>query len=497
VLAGYLYAVRSPWSFPLLYTPYLHAPVGMSVVWSDVMPIVGLTGKAIHTVTGETVNLLGVYTLACFVLPGPAVTWALAAARVRNLVAMAAGTVFAVTMPILLWRWGHLASCAQFLIPGALALYLHTVPMRRRWTFAALWCGYLLLCLCFNNYLFVMAGAVFAAALAQRWLDGTDDWRGSAVVAAAAFLSVLLCMIALGFIGNALRGAGSFGFGYFSMNLLSPVYPQRSGLLPGFDGVLDATGGQYEGFAWLGAGFLLASLFALPLLVRWLRANWWRHAMLLVVLAGCVLAALSPRIFAGDALLVDLPLPAYLARGGAALHGAPRQAAGAGGRAAGFAGPAGGRHRALAPVDRRQRPGAVSAGVRSRTVERAGGAGGRHQGLSDPCLRPERDTEALQTGEHGAHAGRRHRGRAGSHQQLLSRPPEGRLRGRAPGARDGGPEAGHSLFLPRRARAGAGADWRRGTGARLRFSGRGAVLLHSRERRLGQVPRRAFRACNN
>jgi hypothetical protein len=57
---------------------------------------------------------------------------------------------------------------------------------------------------------------------------------------------------------------------------------------------------------------LLASLFALPLLVRWLRANWWRHAMLLVVLAGCVLAALSPRIFAGDALLVDLPLPAYL-----------------------------------------------------------------------------------------------------------------------------------------------------------------------------------------
>ena len=47
--------------------------------------------------------------------------------------------------------------------------------------FAALWCGYLLLCLSFNNYLLVMAGAVFAAALAQRWFDRLDDWRGRVI----------------------------------------------------------------------------------------------------------------------------------------------------------------------------------------------------------------------------------------------------------------------------------------------------------------------------
>ncbi len=47
VLVGYLYSVQSPWSFPIFYTPYLQAPDGASVVWSDAMPIVLLSGKII------------------------------------------------------------------------------------------------------------------------------------------------------------------------------------------------------------------------------------------------------------------------------------------------------------------------------------------------------------------------------------------------------------------------------------------------------------------
>jgi hypothetical protein len=312
VLVGYLYSVQSPWSFPIFYTPYLQAPDGANVVWSDAMPIVVLAGKVIHTLTGATVNLLGVYALACFVLPGPFVTWVLAAAGQRHLLAAVVGTAFAVTMPILYWRWGHLASSAQFLIPGALALYLSTLRMPDRRCFAALWAAYLVLALSFNMYLVVMAGAVFAAALAQRWYDQIDDVKTVALTGTVVGASVVLVMYVYGFIGSSLRHAGSFGFGYYSMNLLAPVYPQDSSVFAGFDGVLDATGGQHEGYAYLGAGLLLAALISLPLLWRWLRSSGSRHIMLLVVFAGCFALAVSHLVYFGDTLIVALPLHKYV-----------------------------------------------------------------------------------------------------------------------------------------------------------------------------------------
>ena len=67
------------------------------------------------------------------------------------------------------------------------------------------------------------------------------------------------------------------------MNLLSPIVPQDSGLFPGVGGLIDATGGQYEGFNYLGVGLLLASLLVLPAEVGWLRRNLRRHVSLLVV----------------------------------------------------------------------------------------------------------------------------------------------------------------------------------------------------------------------
>jgi Family of unknown function (DUF6311) len=312
VLAGYLYSIQSPWSFPIFYTPYLQAPTGASVVWSDAMPIVVLAGKVVHGLTGQTVNLLGLYAVACYALLGPFVTWVLAVAGQRHVLAAVAGTAFAVTMPILYWRWGHLSSSAQFLLPGALALYLCTVRMPDRRRFTMLWAGYLVLVLSFNNYLLVMAGAVFAAALAQRSYDGVDKPRNGAAMAAAVGVTLVLVMYAFGLVGKSLGHVASFGFGRFSMNLLAPVYPQGSGLFGG-ERVLDATGGQHEGYAYLGAGLLLATLIVSPLLWRWLRENGKRHLMLLAVLAGSCAFAISHRVFLGDTLIVELPLNRYVA----------------------------------------------------------------------------------------------------------------------------------------------------------------------------------------
>ncbi|HUE19799.1 MAG TPA: hypothetical protein VMQ63_08495 [Stellaceae bacterium] len=62
----------------------------------------------------------------------------LAEAGERNLAALIAGSVLAVASPYLLFRWGHLVLCAQFLLPLALALYLRELR-EPGWRIAMAW----------------------------------------------------------------------------------------------------------------------------------------------------------------------------------------------------------------------------------------------------------------------------------------------------------------------------------------------------------------------
>ena len=117
-------------------------------------------------------------------------------------------------------------------------------------------------------------------------------------------------------LGGQFGGGGGVpfdsGYGRFSMNLLSPIVPQNSGLFPWIGGVIDADY-QYEGFNYLGVGLLLATLLMMPAEVGWLRRNMWRHISLLVACAALTGFAISHRVYAGHWLLLELPVPHYIA----------------------------------------------------------------------------------------------------------------------------------------------------------------------------------------
>ena len=307
-LAAYLYYVQGPWHLPLFHVSALGRPVGTNVIFTDVVPIIALIGKLIYSLTGATVNLYGGWLFLCFALPGVMMTLVLIGARAHYALAAVIAAIFANAMPALLWRWGHIALEAHFLLIGALALYLFSLKKPAWRGVASVWIGYLILAYLVNIYVFVMVGVVWLCAVIQRRLNRLATTGEALGIGALTIILVTTVITLSGQFGSETGVPFSGGYGLFSMNLLSPFVPQNSGLFPWAGGVI-AADYQYEGFNYLGVGLLLASLLVLPAEAGWVRRNLRRHVSLLVALAALTAFAISHRVFAGHWLLFELPMP--------------------------------------------------------------------------------------------------------------------------------------------------------------------------------------------
>jgi hypothetical protein len=312
---AYIAFLHAPWGLPLFYVPDLGAPTGSSVILVDAVPIVALSGKLLAWATGVTVNPYGLWVAACFVLAAVFAVLLLIELGQRSLLAAIAASLLAISMPALLYRFGHLSLLGQFIVIGALWLYVRdtrggSAAGRLNRGRMAWWAGWLCLAALLHGYLFAMAAAIYAAAVLRRF----DVERPSLTDAVREPVVVACCIAALlAVAGHFGKGTGTSaageGFGYFSMNLLSPVWPQRSGLFPGSYGMVTGPDGQYEGFNYLGAGVLLLTTVAVAASWRHILPVIRRHLVLIAVFVYLTLFAVSNIGYAGTHAVFYYPLP--------------------------------------------------------------------------------------------------------------------------------------------------------------------------------------------
>ena len=312
-LSGYVFFQHDSWQLPLFHVTKLGAPAGVNIIFTDSIPWVALAGRLALRATGAPVNLYGAWTALCFVASGAALTGLVAALGQRNLAAAAMATVTGLTMPALLARWGHMSLMAQFEVPLALIFYLRNrnsrAPLR---TFGEA-CALSLMALWTQAYLFAMVTGIILATIAQALSNCTLEWR-DAVAGLFGVAALISAAIALSGYLSPHGDLAANGFGYYSMNVLSPVVPQASGLAGALRGyILDATRGQYEGFSYLGGGVLLLVLTTFVRQLTTLRAGFSRNPWLLVLLVGFTLFALSNIVYFGPWKILELPLSARLA----------------------------------------------------------------------------------------------------------------------------------------------------------------------------------------
>lgn len=306
--AGWLFYRNSALSFPLGVTKSINAPQGVSVAYTDSIPLVAVLLRPLANAWGGTFQYFGWFTLVCFALQGGFGTL-LCSLFVGGTVLPLMGALLFVTNPILYERaFRHTSLGAQWFVLAALYFYF-SCRRKKRYASAGL---FLLnvLAIGIHPYFLPMTYAITLALLLEYAIS-THRWCGPALFLASNLCSTLLLGWLLGlFYGTATSG-GQALYGYFSMNLnalWNPVGVQGtvySRLLPAQNQV----NGNYDAFAYLGLGVLLALPIVLIRGRKTIRQHFRAHWALGVVCLLLTVFAVSNVVTANGVTVCTIPLP--------------------------------------------------------------------------------------------------------------------------------------------------------------------------------------------
>ena len=309
--AGWLFYRQSSAGWPLCIARGINYPDGLSVAYTDSIPLVAALLKPVANLVGGTFQYMGWFTLVCFALQG-GFGALLAGLFLPGCAAPLAADLPFVTSPVLFERvFRHTSLGAQFFVLAALYFYF---AARRKGQYASRGLFALnVLAVGIHPYFLPMTYAITLALLLEYALHNRQ-LAGPGLYLAANFGGTALLGWALGLLYGSASSGGQALYGYFCMNLNALWNPV------GVNGVLysrvlptqNQVYGNYDAFAYLGLGVLIALPIAVVLLRRQLGGMLRRHWALAFCCAVLTVFAISNVITANGATLATLPLPASL-----------------------------------------------------------------------------------------------------------------------------------------------------------------------------------------
>lgn len=296
--------LQDEWRFPLLKTTRLNWPEGVTLVFLDGIPLAGMAFKCFAALLPPHFHYIGIWHLVAYVTQALGAIFLLRALGCSSLVAAVIGACFSLCMPSLTTRLPHTSLLTQSLLLFALGLYIQGTRQKRDDIRFSLFFTLLsALALLVHPYLFVMCFAIHMAFYGDRFL-----WTGRfRLFFSRMLLSLALFSLIFVLLGFTSRPSPAGGVDSFSMNLLSPFTGGKyTPPLP------DATGGQGEGFNYLGLGLLC--LFPVAVFLERHRLNGFirRHPFFIFLLVLLFLYSLSNKIYIGHYLLLHYDIPACL-----------------------------------------------------------------------------------------------------------------------------------------------------------------------------------------
>ncbi len=312
-LMGYRYFLHDTWHWPVFVNDAVNVPYPKSVAFLDCIPIWALINKAVATAIPpwkafSSYAYLGLWHALAYMLQPCLGVACMRALGHRSWRLGLVSIFFFLAVPAWIFRYAHPALSAHWLILWALYLYLRTpldsaLPRRL---------GIAMLCQLAVAALVTPYHAAFGLLFFVPALLRTRHARSIATWLPLGLLCVALATWFAGyFAAESMRR--QWGFEWNSANVLSWLVPSRSGIVGDAQWIanVNPTPYQYEGYAYLGLGYLalLAMAAARP---RTVGITIRRHWLLFAVVVACCVFALSNHIYVGGTELGTYPLPSWL-----------------------------------------------------------------------------------------------------------------------------------------------------------------------------------------
>jgi hypothetical protein len=256
---GWHFYQHSPWTVPFGTIANYAWPQVTNVGYTDSIPLVAVPLRLLFGWVAAPFQYFGWWYLVTYSL-GVYFSWRLLQSLgISHVLQLMAGSILLGISPYLLFRWGHDALSAHWLI---LAVFLVYLQVEKYKNYTPLYLSLLTLASAWiHPYMTLMVFVLSLPAWILYWK--ATNWRvlHRWLTVLTLLASIYISWALIGYFQISADDARTHGFGEFSANLNTFFNPlTHSSFLPALPMANDF---QYEGFAYLGLGILILLLVGL------------------------------------------------------------------------------------------------------------------------------------------------------------------------------------------------------------------------------------------
>lgn len=315
---GWVKYRETPWKFPIGLVQGVLEPDYACITYTDSIPLFAVIFKMIDTAIGlpDTFQYWGIWGMFCFEMGG-AFGSLIIYEKTKSRVYSICGSLLFILSPLVIYRmYMHTALAGQWIVLAAIYIFSQNdITIWKKNIFYTIVC---VLAALIHIYFIPMVVIILCADILRTLLRK----RGRILHFIAMFLipvcTTLFFMWGLGCFYQKGGELSDAGLGYHSFNINGLInstvidqwwFGQKTKVFHGLPQIF----GQYEGFAYLGAGILLAcGICVIFLFIRRTSYQISKKELiaLLFLISCCILLALSPTVSIGERILFVIPWPA-------------------------------------------------------------------------------------------------------------------------------------------------------------------------------------------
>lgn len=252
---GWLYFKNSAWQLPLGIIDGLTEPYPLSVIYTDSIPLFAVLFKILSPALPSIFQYFGIWGLFSLMMEGVLAFAIIKYYDGNAFLQIVIGSLI-ILQPCMIGRmFSHTALAGQWIILLAIYIWINKSFFSSFKRKIIAWSITMMLACSIHMYFIPMVAIIMLGSMLDDVLHDVRKTGQSIVIYIGACFAGIIVLFLLGAMsGNVEIGAS--GLGYYCMNLNSLWNPMQWSKI--FPEIAMAIEGQYEGFAYLGAGVITA-----------------------------------------------------------------------------------------------------------------------------------------------------------------------------------------------------------------------------------------------